>query len=294
MKRNKMSVLTCTAIVCFMATFMHAISNGEKVNLSGLITGRDGDTLTVRTLESNNVVVALTDQTNVVQPQGVFKLRKKQMGMTALMPGLKVSVEGVGDAQNRVVAKTIKFSKDDLKTAQAIEAGLVPTQQAVQTNAENIAANKQDIATNRDNIAANQQDIQDVNKRFSELSDYDVKYTETVYFGSGSSAIQAKDKAALKKLSNDAVNLTGYIVQVKGYADSSGNAAMNQKLSMDRAQEVIAFLLQECNVPLRHIVAPGAMGETDPKAANETSEGRSENRRVEVKVLVNRGLAARN
>jgi len=67
---------------------------------------------------------------------------------------------------------------------------------------------------------------------------------------------------------------------------------MNQKLSMERAQEVIAYLLQTGKVPLTHIVAPGAMGEADPAATNETSQGRSENRRVEVKVLVNKGLNA--
>ena len=66
---------------------------------------------------------------------------------------------------------------------------------------------------------------------------------------------------------------------------------MNQRLSMDRAQEVVAFLLQNGKVPIRHIVAPGAMGEADPAATNETSQGRKENRRVEVKVLVNRGVA---
>jgi flagellar motor protein MotB len=67
---------------------------------------------------------------------------------------------------------------------------------------------------------------------------------------------------------------------------------MNQKLSMERAQEVIAFLLQDCNVPVRHIVAPGAMGTADPTASNETASGRAENRRVEVKVLVNKGLSS--
>jgi outer membrane protein OmpA-like peptidoglycan-associated protein len=81
---------------------------------------------------------------------------------------------------------------------------------------------------------------------------------------------------------------------VKGYADSSGNAAMNQKLSMERAQGIVAFLLQNCNVPLSHIVVPGAMGEADPAAPNETARGRAENRRVEVKVLVNRGMAGGN
>src|SRR5262249_18372127 len=96
---------------------------------------------------------------------------------------------------------------------------------------------------------------------------------------------------ALKDLARNAVNLTGYIIQIKGFADSSGDAAMNQKLSMDRAQEVIAFLIQDCNVPVRHIVAPGAMGTSAPAATNETSQGRAQNRRVEVKILVNRGLA---
>ena len=78
---------------------------------------------------------------------------------------------------------------------------------------------------------------------------------------------------------------------MKGFADSSGDAAMNTKLSMDRAQNVIAFLIQTCNVPVRHVVAPGAMGEAAPATSNETKTGRAENRRVEVKVLVNKGLA---
>jgi OmpA-OmpF porin, OOP family len=95
----------------------------------------------------------------------------------------------------------------------------------------------------------------------------------------------------LNKLAHNAVNLTGYIIQVKGFADSSGNAAMNQKLSMERAQGVIAYLIQNCNVPVRHIVAPGAMGEVAPVASNETKSGRAENRRVEVKVLLNKGVA---
>src|ERR1700739_2811540 len=112
-----------------------------------------------------------------------------------------------------------------------------------------------------------------------------------VRFASGQTAISAADQEALKNLAHNAVNLTGYIIQVKGFADSSGNAAMNQKLSMDRAQNVIAFLLQNCNVPVRHIIAPGAMGEAAPVASNETTAGRAENRRVEVKVLLNKGLA---
>jgi OOP family OmpA-OmpF porin len=306
MNQQRRRIVAFAALLCVLSIgSAYGVSNGEKVKTNGLITGRNGDTLTIRTLESGNLIVVLTDNTKVEQPKGLLKIRKTEMGVTALMPGLKIQVDGIGDPQNRVVANTIRFSKDDLRQAEAIQAGLAPTQQAVATNQQNIQGNKEDIAANqvqlaanREKIAANQEQIsanqQDVNKRFSDLSDYDTKGDATVYFASGSTEISAKDKDALTALAHNAVNLSGYIVQVKGFADTSGNAAMNQKLSMERAQEVVAFLLQNCNVPLRHIVAPGAMGEADPAAPNETAQGRAENRRVEVKVLVNRGLAGGN
>jgi outer membrane protein OmpA-like peptidoglycan-associated protein len=85
--------------------------------------------------------------------------------------------------------------------------------------------------------------------------------------------------------------MTGYIVEVMGYCDSTGNAAMNTKLSEDRAKAVITYLVQQGGIPVRHIVAPGAMGEYGAAAPNETKAGRAENRRVEVKVLVNKGIA---
>jgi OmpA-OmpF porin, OOP family len=300
MKGKSVAIATCGALLC-LTLVAYGVTNGEKVKASGLITERDSDTLTVKTQNAGNLVVVLTDDTKVEQPKGLLKLRKEDMGMTALMPGLKIQVEGIGDAQNRVVANTIRFSKKDLQTAEAIQAGLTPTQQAVQTNAENIQANKQntqanqqDIAASKVQIASNREAIdanqETVNKRFADLTDYDTKASVTVYFASGSTAISAKDKDALMQLGRDAANLKGYIVEVKGYADSSGNAAMNQKLSMERAQGVVAYLMQDCNVPVRHIVAPGAMGEAAPAASNETAQGRKENRRVEIKVLVNKGL----
>jgi OmpA-OmpF porin, OOP family len=263
--------------------------NGAKVKVRGLITARTGETLTLKAIDGE-VTVVLTDDTKVQKPKGLG-LRKTQMSFTALMPGLKISVDGVRDDQNRLVASTITFSGDDLQTAEAIQAGLVPTQEAVSANQQNIEANKVQVAANREKIETNQQEIEEVSKRFADLTEFDTKGEASVYFASGSKMISAKDKTALKDLARTAVNLTGYIIQIKGFADSSGNAAMNQKLSMDRAQEVIAFLIQDCNVPVRHIVAPGAMGVSAPAATNETAQGRAQNRRVEVKVLVNRGLA---
>jgi len=312
MRQTWKPMVTYIVVLCCLSIGLaYGASNGEKVKVKGLITTRTGETLTMKTADAGNVIVVLTDDTKVQQPKGLG-LRKKQMSATALIPGLKISVDGIGNAQSRVTAQTITFDADDLQLAETIQAGLTPTQRAVDTNQQNIASNKQNIQSNQKDIAANQvqtaankerisanqeqieanqQDIQATTKRFSELSEYDTKGDVSVNFAVGKSVISASDKTALSTLAHDAVNLTGYIIQVKGFADSSGNAAMNQQLSMDRAQAVVAYLIQNCNVPVRHVIAPGAMGTADPAAPNETAQGRAENRRVEVKILVNKGLA---
>lgn len=306
MKQNRKRMVASTALLCFLcAGLALGASDGKKVKVNGLITGRDGENVMLRsTKDSSNIVVVLTDDTKVQQPKGLLKLRHAEQSVTALIPGLKIEVEGTG-TDARVVAKSISFDKDDLRLAETIQAGLSPTQEQQATNTANIAdnkagveankagvaANQQQGAANAAGVAANQQDIQATTQRFSELSEYDTKAKATVYFASGSTKISESDQAALALLAQGAVGLTGYLIQVKGYADSSGNAAMNQELSMDRAQAVVAYLLQTCHIPIRHIVAPGAMGESNPAAPNETADGRAENRRVDVKVIVNKGVA---
>ena len=110
-----------------------------------------------------------------------------------------------------------------------------------------------------------------------------------VKFKVGSSQISPEDQKQLAQLAKKAIEQTGYIIEMRGYADSSGNALMNEELSKDRAEAVVGYLIQQCNVPVRHIMAPGAMGEYQPAASNETAEGRAE--RVGFRVLVNKGIA---
>ena len=307
MQSKRTRIVVGLLTVCFVA-LLSAYAQGEKTKVKGLITARTGETIVLKTTDGSTMTVTLDDDTKVQQPKGLG-IRKEKMSAAVLIPGLKVSVDGTSQDATHVLAKSITFDKDDLQTAEMIQAGLNPTEQKVAANQQNIDANKQNIAASKQDIKANQQSIEanqqniaankatidanavETSKRFSELSEYDTKDTLDVRFASGSTKISAADQEALTKLAHNAVNLTGYIIQVKGFADSSGNAAMNQKLSMERAQNVIAFLLQNCNVPVRHIIAPGAMGEATPIASNETATGRAENRRVEVKVLVNKGLA---
>jgi len=300
MHSKRLRIFVGLLAVCFVA-LLPAYAQGEKTKVKGLITARTGDAIVLKATDGSSVNVTLDDDTKVQQPKGLG-IRKEKMSAAVLIPGLKVSVEGTSQDATHILAKSITFDKDDLQTAEMIQAGLNPTEQRVAANQQNIAENKQSIEVNKQGIGANQQNIAantasiDANavatsKRFSELSEYDTKDQLDVRFASGSTTISAADQEAIKKLADNAVNLTGYIIQVRGFADSSGNAAMNQQLSMERAQNVIAFLLQNCNVPVRHIIAPGAMGEATPVASNETATGRAENRRVEVKVLLNKGLS---
>jgi outer membrane protein OmpA-like peptidoglycan-associated protein len=276
-----------------------------------MIISRTGETLIVSG-PNGNVTVVLTGDTRTKDDRGLFGLAKEEMADTVLIPGLKVRVDGVPDSQGRVVAKTITVDGDDLETAEMIQAGLQPTAEQVAANMRaieshnkhiaanqrNIAANQQDIAANQQNIAANRQqteqnikDIEENTNRFTALAEYDVKGEATVKFDVASFKISEKDQEELKELAQTAKGLTGYIIEVTGYADSTGSATMNTELSERRAKAVIAFLMQQGGVPVRHIVAPGAMGEYGATASNETKAGRAENRRVEVKILVNKGIA---
>jgi len=293
---------------------------GAGTKVKGMISGRTGETLIVSSPEGKSTVV-LTESTRIKDDRGLFGLREEELGATVLIPGLKVSVDGVTDAEGRVVAKTISVDGDDIESSQMIQAGLQPTadqvlehekelleqQKAIGANRKRIVANQEQIAANTEDIETNQQkiaehkkkieqnlsDIQSNTQRFTALAEYETKGEATVKFASGSTKISKEDMDQLKQLAQTAKTLTGYIVEVTGFADSSGNAAMNTKLSEARAKTVVTFLMQQGGVPVRHIVAPGAMGEYGEAATNETKEGRAENRRVEVKVLVNKGIAGK-
>jgi outer membrane protein OmpA-like peptidoglycan-associated protein len=298
MQRSRFAIAASLAAACLLTAISTFGAAGEKTEVKGMIVSRTGETLIVNTAKKGKVTVVLTDETRTKDNKGLLGMRKDYMANTVLIPGLKLKVEGVTDEQGRVVAKTITVDGDDLETAEMIQAGLHPTAEQVDANMQAIQGNKQNIATNQQNIATNKQqvdqnikDIQENTERFSQLGEYDVKSEATVRFDVGSSKLSAEGQEQLKKLAQAASGLKGYIIEVKGFADSTGSAAMNDKLSEDRADAVVSFLIQQANVPVRHIVAPGAMGEYGPAASNETAQGRADNRRVEVKVLVNKGVS---
>jgi len=281
-------------------------------DVQGVINGRSGATMTVRTQGSGNVVVVLTPSTEVDEVQGLLKVRRKEMGLTALIPGLPVQVHGSYNAQNQLVADSVKFKGSDLKNAEDIQAGVTPTEQQAEANQEQIQQSEQQIqaqkaalqeqqqqlkaeqqqtAENQAAIAANKAAIAADNKRFGELADYNILNEVTVYFANGSTEIEAKYKPELLQLAQKAKGVTAYIIQVQGYASKVGSAALNQRLSAERADHVLELLEQQGNIPLTNVLAPGAMGTSAQVAPDATVEGQAENRRVVVRVLQNKGIA---
>ncbi len=147
------------------------------------------------------------------------------------------------------------------------------------------------MAENREKIAANRASIEAAIARFGQLDDYYILDELTLHFANGKVAIESQYKPQLLQLAENAKKVHGYTVQIQGYASSVGSASLNQKLSEDRASNVAHFLLQQGRIPLTNMLAPGAMGESQPVADDKTAEGQAENRRVVVRVLQNKAIA---
>src|SRR4030095_11420756 len=130
------------------------------------------------------------------------------------------------------------------------------------------------------------------NERISSLDDYEPQSMAAVNFKSGSAVLLPDSKTKLDEIATKALNAKGYVLEVSGFADTNGSIQLNRALSQRRADAVIRYLVENHNIPLRRIVTPFGYGETNPIADNETREGRAQNRRVEIKLLVNKGLTA--
>jgi outer membrane protein OmpA-like peptidoglycan-associated protein len=280
-------------------------AEAQTSKAQGLITVRNGDTMTVQTEDSSNVVVVLTDSTQVAQIQGVFKARRKQMSMAALIPGLQVQVQGAYNAQNQLVASSIKFKGNDLEDAQTIQAELRPTKEQVEQTQQQLAeqqaalerqqqeiqAQRQQMKLAQEKIDANKASIAAANKRFGQLDDCKIIDEVTVLFANGKVEIDPKHYQQLLDLAAKAKTITAYTNLVKGYASSVGSAALNQRLSEDRANNVTQYLQQRGLIPLTNMLAPGTMGESRQVGTDKTADGQAENRRVVVRVLQNKGIA---
>lgn len=308
MKVNEIMRLRPLALVCGLALFfvatpmvfaqqtpakntikptlkIQSVPNGAKVKFRGVVMSRDADTFTMRDRNRTDYEVLLTGATSVKSEGSLLRFGiGKKYAMADILRGLIIEVEGRGNSQGQLVADKVRFRESDLRAAITTDTRVNP----VEENQERLSGQMDELAT----IAAEaRNEVRQANERITSLDDYDVQETATVNFSLNSAVLSPDAKRQLDTLAQKALNAKGYMVEVSGHADSTGSDAKNFVLSQRRAESVIQYLAVTHKIPVRRFVTPMGYGKTEAVADNKTASGRAQNRRVEVKVLLNRGMS---
>jgi outer membrane protein OmpA-like peptidoglycan-associated protein len=253
------------------------------MKFKGVVINRDADTFTIRDRNRADYQVLLTDATSIKSYGGFLRFGKKY-AVTDILRGLIVEVEGRGDARGQLVAEKVRFNESDLRAAITTDTRVNP----VEENQERLSGQMDELHT----IAAEARaEVRAANERISALDDYDVQETVTVNFRVNSAILSPEAKQKLDALAEKALNAKWYMIEVAGHTDSTGSETRNFQLSRQRAEAVIQYLAVYHKIPLRRFVSPMGYGKTEAVADNKTAAGRAQNRRVEVKILLNRGMS---
>jgi outer membrane protein OmpA-like peptidoglycan-associated protein len=305
--------------VCMFASLMVTsaagqFNSGQKAKVKGTIVSRGGDLVKIQEKKSGTVsLLKITDDTKIEREKGKIEFfRHTDMDVTALVPGLTLTAEGVGNAQGQLEVTKIWFNPDVFAIEVAEEQQIIGNKAAAaqaqsSANQAQASANTAQSSANQAQASANQAgataqaageigvidaaDIQLVNQRVSDLGDYKTVAEAGIYFPSGGSTLDDAAKADLATLAAAVSGAQGYLIEIAGYASSTGTPKQNQQLSEERAAAVAQYLREKGNIPMRRIIAPAGYGASHPAADNTDAQGRALNRRVDVKVLVNQGLA---
>lgn len=264
-------------------TNLQPVPNGAKMKFKAVVINRDADSLTVRDRNRVDYRVALTDRTSIKTYGGFLKSGKKYP-VTDLLRGLIIEVEGRGDPQGQLVAEKIRFNDSDMRMAVTAETRVAP----VEANQERIAGQIDElyaVAAEARNEAAG------ANNRINELDDYDTQETVAVTFRVNSAVLTPEAKSQLDAFAAKVTPAKAYLIEVAGHTDSTGGEAKNFRLSRARADAVVQYLAVNHKIPLRRFMTPMGYGKTEAVADNTTASGRAQNRRVEVKMMLNRGIS---
>ncbi|MBC7900369.1 MAG: OmpA family protein [Saprospiraceae bacterium] len=271
-----------------------SVPSGEKAKVLGLINTRGADTFIMTTLDgTSRYNVVLTESTSVKSnTKGVFR-GGTEYGASYLLRGLRIEVEGAGGDNGAIVAKSIRFNETDLRTAQSLESRIDP----VEENAKHMAGqiDENTALANRAQGTADEAlaSATRANTRINGLDEFDPVKTIVVPFATGSSRLGPKGMAIIDEAAGwvKTQNTKGWMVSVVGFADSTGKSASNKTLSEKRANAVIGYMVSKHALPITRLIQPFGAGVDKPVATNETAEGRAQNRRVEIHLLVNKGIA---
>jgi outer membrane protein OmpA-like peptidoglycan-associated protein len=282
------------------------VANGQRIEkFKGVVVKRNADSFNMRdpTGSGPDTVVLLTPSTEVKSHKKGLLRGSKEYAVTNILRGLRLEVDGTGNAEGQLVADKIRFDEQDLRAAQALQV----TDQLAQENERRVAAAEENARKLAGQIEENtalanaaqaradeaMKNAERANNRINGLDDYDPVRTFTVLFRPGSAVLSPKAKADMDAGAAwvKTQNTKGWVVAVVGFADTTGNTARNRSLSERRANAVIGYLVMKHNLPLQRLIQPFGYGDSNAVADNTTADGRAKNRRVEIRLLVNKGIA---
>ncbi len=295
-------------------------SAGQTTSVQGVILSRDGNSIKLRIDDDSIGTVNLTDVTKIQLKKGVIFHHSDKMDVAALVPGLHIEAKGKGDDKGDLLADKVMFDPNSMRASRQIDTRVSPLEAragslegragTLEGRAGQIESRQGQMDTRQGQLddqehqtqglvgqvksTADQatQGVTDVNKRVSDLDNYQVKDSATVYFKLNQAVLSEDAKKDLDDLAKKAQAEKGFVIEVAGFADSTGKLARNQTLSENRANAVVRYLEQNGDIPIHRILPLAGMGISHEAADNHTAEGRKMNRRVEVKILVNQGVVA--
>ncbi len=288
-------------------------ASGQKQKIKGVIVKRDTDGFVVRDMNGSDWSVTLTNTTEVKERKSNIFRGAQKYGPTTLLRGLNVEVEGVGDGTGSIVAKTVKATQDEVAMARTMDSRVTPVEGRVgdaegritqaEANAQRLSGQIDELSAisnaARGGAKAAQESadaaisgVNATNQRISDLDEYEERKAVAVNFKAGKFELSPESKSILDAIAMQAKQEKAYVIEIRGHASAEGKLDLNRKLSQHRADEVVRYLAETHNIPQRRIVTPFGYGVAQPMADNTTPDGRMQNRRVEVKILVSKGMMA--
>lgn len=304
---------------------LEKVAFGRELKVEGVIVDRSGEHVTLRDFNGADYDVVITGETDIREKKRNLFRKAKSFSSDDLIVGLKVRIEGWGNDSGSLVARKIRMTQTELDVARTVASSLAPVQgelrktqsrlsdvegdvKAGQMRAEQLGANVEELdealklarseAKNASAEARNAQSTADralvgvdsTQERITSLDDYDLADSISVQFDFNSRSLSDAARDVLNRFSEAVASSKGFLIEVIGFASSDGNPDYNRKLSRHRADAVIRFLTEDKQIPLRRFIVPHGFGDNKPVGDNQTLEGRRMNRRVEVRMYVNRGL----
>ena len=284
----------------------------------GVVVERSTTGFTLRDERGSEMSIAVTEETVIKEKKKNFLRKANTYAPQDLLLGLKLQVEGYGTASGELVAQDIKFTQDDLRIAQIISSRVSPVEMRVEAahnrtdrlderteilsgeitelneafgvarSEARQAQQSADQAQSTADRAISRVDVTD--KRVSALDEYQEAHMLVIAFTFNSSSLSGDARTQLDGLAGQTKGVKGYLIEVKGFASSDGDDNYNALLSQRRAETVVRYLIENHQISLRRMITPHGYGELAPVAENSSSQGRQQNRRVEVRILVNKGL----